>query len=42
MPEASIAALGAVAATDGVANAAPNLSITGCSTNVGVLTVGLL
>jgi hypothetical protein len=30
-----------VAATGGVANAAPNLSITGCSTNVGVLTVGL-
>lgn len=36
-----IAALGAVAATGGVANAAPNQSITGCSTNVGVLTAGL-
>jgi hypothetical protein len=37
-----IAALGAVTATSGVANAASDLSITGCSTNVGVLTVGLL
>jgi Ricin-type beta-trefoil lectin domain len=36
-----IAALGAMAATGGVANAATNLSITGCSTNVGVLTAGL-
>lgn len=36
-----IAALGAVTATSGVANAATDLSITGCSTNVGVLTVGL-
>jgi hypothetical protein len=31
-----------VAATGGVANAATNLSITGCSTNVGVLTAGLI
>ena len=38
---AGIAALGAVAATGGVANAAPDLSITGCATHVGVLTVGL-
>jgi hypothetical protein len=37
-----IAALGAVAATGGVANAATNLSITGCSTNVGVLTAGFI
>ena len=36
-----IAALGAVTATGGVANAATDLSITGCSTNVGVLTHGL-
>ena len=36
-----IAALGAVTATGGVANAATGLSITGCSTNVGVLTHGL-
>src|ERR1700748_224241 len=36
-----IAALGAVTATGGVANAATGLSITGCSTNVGVLTAGL-
>ena len=36
-----IAALGAVTATSGVANAATDLSITGCSTNVGVLTAGL-
>jgi hypothetical protein len=37
-----IAALGTVAATGGVANAATNLSITGCSTNGGLLTLGVI
>ena len=35
-----ITALGALAATGGVANAATDLSITGCSTNGGLYTVG--
>jgi hypothetical protein len=37
-----IAALGTVAATSGVANAATDLSITGCSTNGGLLTLGVI
>ena len=37
-----IAALGAVTATSGVANAATNLSITGCSTNYGLVTAGII
>lgn len=37
-----IAALGTVAATGGVAHAATNLSITGCSTNGGLLTLGII
>jgi hypothetical protein len=37
-----IAALGTVAATGGVANAATGLSVTGCSTNYALLSVGLV
>jgi Ricin-type beta-trefoil lectin domain len=39
---AGIAALGTVAATGGVAHAATDLSITGCETNGGLLTLGVI